>query len=671
MRSPSIWRKTLAACTAATATTLSATVGAGSAFAADTKTPIEHVVVIYSENISFDHYFGTYPEAENKPGEKLKGQDAPAPKFEAKPGTPKVDNLVEAGLEGQQNPNSVKPFRLTPDQASTVDQNHAYSDEQEAMNGGKMDKFADTVSNDVDKKNDGLFAKQGLTMGYYDGNTVTGLWNYAQNFAMSDNSYSTIFGPSTPGALNLVSGTVADATIHDPKSGEEVKIKPGSSDEFAGVSKGGSKVSIVGDPDPLFDDCSNKSSASTDEVAQMHSRNIGDQMNDKKVTWGWFHGGFRPTEKATDSQRARCGAAHKTLTGQPNADYNPHHQPFQYYASTANPHHVEPSSPEMIGKSDQANHQYDLSDFDTALKDGNLPAVSFLKASNYQDGHAGYSNPLDEQAFITHYINELQNSKEWDKTAVVIAYDDSDGWYDHKAPQILNGSKDQTKVEETGKPVDHQICTDAADKVGVVGDKNGQCGPGTRQPLLVVSPYSKVNHVDNTYTEQTSITKFIQDNWSLGRLGGDAFDERAGTLNNMFDFSKPNAKKVFLNETDGTVAGSYDQVKRVDNAGRETTSLKPVAQGMNDPKVTEKGVKNVADQKDDSHKDSASDSNDSSNKALWWVLGIVVALVLIGLIVLAARKGGNKNPKRAEATQNPKDAEGNQVSKLVNKNRKD
>ena len=122
-------------------------------------------MVIHSENISFDHYFGTYPKAAIKPGEKLKGQDTPAPKFEAKPGTPKVDNLAEAGLEGQQNPNSVKPFRLTPDQASTEDQNHAYSDEQEAMNRGKMDKFADTVFNDVDKKNDGLFAKQGLTMG--------------------------------------------------------------------------------------------------------------------------------------------------------------------------------------------------------------------------------------------------------------------------------------------------------------------------------------------------------------------------------------------------------------------------------------------------------------------------------------------------------------------------
>ena len=195
--------------------------------------------------------------------------------------------------------------------------------------------------------------------------------------------------------------------------------------------------------------------------------------------------------------------------------------------------------------------------------------MSFLKAANYQDGHAGYSNPLDEQAFITHYINELQNSPEWDSTAVVIAYDDSDGWYDHKAPEIRNGSNDPHQ--------DKEICTAAAAKVGVAGGKDGQCGPGTRQPLLVISPYAKTNHIDSTYTEQTSVTKFIQDNWGLGRLGGIAFDERAGELNNMFDFNAAHkAPKLFLNETDGTVAKDYASIEKVDNSSRAGTNLKDV-----------------------------------------------------------------------------------------------
>ena len=623
----------------------SALLGAGVANAADvkTKTPIEHVVVIFSENISFDHYFGTYPKAANIDGEKLQGSDTPAPKFDAKPDTPKVNTLAQADLLGDKNPNSVKPFRLTPGQAATPDQSHEYAAEQEAMNGGKMDKFPETVSTDKDKKDDKLFSAPGMTMGYYDGNTVTGLWNYAQNFAMSDNSYSTTFGPSTPGALNLVAGSIT-GHVYKPTDASQQQIKPGQDSSFAGVSDDGKTASIVGDPDPLYDDCSNSSSSGTMDVAALDSKNIGDQLNDKGVTWGWFQGGFRPTEKASDSARARCGEAHKTMTGSNRADYNPHHEPFQYFASTANPHHVAPSSDDKIGQSDQANHQYDMKDFDTALSKGNLPAVSFLKADNYQDGHAGYSNPLDEQAFISHQINALQNSKDWDKTAVIIAYDDSDGWYDHAAPKVLNGSKDSSIDPETKKPVDSEICTAAADKNGVKGNQNGQCGPGTRQPLLVVSPFAKQNFVDNTYTEQTSITKFIQDNWGLGRLGGNAFDDRAGELNNMFDFNGKKADKLFLNETDGTKAASFDAVKKVDNSSRAVQAqLKPVAAGM-DPKATE--PKDADKAKNASNK--AEDKKDHKNNIGWWILGILVALAVIGGIIGATKgKKGNKKPAEA------------------------
>ena len=112
-----------------------------------------------------------------------------------------------------------------------------------------------------------------------------------------------------------------------------------------------------------------------------------------------------------------------------STDYNPHHEPFQYYASTANPHHLPPASAAEIGHDGQANHQYDMSSFDQVVGTDNLPAVSFLKAPNYQDGHAGYSDPLDEQHFIVKEINAIQKSKHWKDTAIVLAYDDSDGWF--------------------------------------------------------------------------------------------------------------------------------------------------------------------------------------------------------------------------------------------------
>src|SRR5438045_1347958 len=145
------------------------------AAATRTATPIEHLVVIYQENVSFDHYFATYPVAANPPGE---------PAFHAAPGTPTVNGLGDALLT--RNPNLSNPQRLDRSQALTCDQDHAYTDEQRAMDQGAMDMF-------VQRTGAGLTVQQctgqatGVSpnfavMDYYDGNTVTALWNYAQRF---------------------------------------------------------------------------------------------------------------------------------------------------------------------------------------------------------------------------------------------------------------------------------------------------------------------------------------------------------------------------------------------------------------------------------------------------------------------------------------------------------
>ena len=171
----------------------------------------------------------------------------------------------------------------------------------------------------------------------------------------------------------------------------------------------------------------------------MTGKNVGDLLNEHNVTWGWFEGGFTPTE--TKEGKAACGSSHVNVAGATVTDYVQHHEPFQYYASTANPHHLPPSlARRHVGQTDQANHQYDLSYFDEALKHGNMPSVSFLKAAAYEDGHAGYSDPLDEQRFLTNTINQIEQSPDWSSTAIVIAYDDSDGWYDHVMGPIVRPS---------------------------------------------------------------------------------------------------------------------------------------------------------------------------------------------------------------------------------------
>ena len=485
-----------------------------------TTTPIQHVVVLFDENISFDHYFGTYPKAANTDGTR----------FTAKRHTPKVDGL--SGKLLTDNPNRYNPQRLTHEQALTCDQDHTYGKEQLAVNGGKMDKFVENTEKDKCTGQPVLFGEPGLVMDYFDGNTVTGMWNYAQNYAMSDNNWDTVFGPSTPGAINLVSGNTHGVYAVDPVSHEKV------SDPYVVQSPDRDGVgTMINDPDPAFDDCSGNNHTSKNNLAVMTGRNIGDLLNRRKVTWGWFQGGFKPTGSANGY--AVCGATHPNIGGIPAVDYSPHHEPFQYYESTANPKHLPPSSVAAIGRTDQANHQYDLTDFDAALNAGNLPAVSFVKAAQYQDGHAGYSDPLDEQQFLVSTINKLQQSPQWRSTAVFIAYDDSDGWYDHVPPKITNGSSDASQ--------DTPLCSG----VRAAGGYQDRCGPSQRLPLLAISPYSRVNHVDHSYAEQTSLLRFIEDNWRVGRIGDTSMDVRAGGLHGLLDFHRPRAGRLFLDPKTG------------------------------------------------------------------------------------------------------------------------
>ena len=508
-----------------------------------TATPIEHVVVIFQENVSFDHYFATYPNATNTAGETLQGSITPAPAFTAARDTPKdINTLANAGLLAPNNPNSVQPARLSPMQAVTCDQDHGYTSEQKAYNGGLMDKFVQFTSRDACGTNQ--YGRQGLTMDYYDGNTVTGIWNYAQNYSMSDNHFSTVFGPSTPGALNLVSGqthgateyTAAGQPVATPATGSSAVRQPDAN----GVG------TVINDPDPVHDDCSNNSHAKTSNLAGMAGKNIGDLLNTKGTSWGWFQGGFTPTTPATATAPASCLSTHMNAAGASVVDYSPHHQPFQYYASTANPHHLAPATDAEIGHNGQANHQYDLTAFSKVLNTDNMPAVSFLKAGMFQDGHATYSDPVDEQKFITSTVNEIQKSKNWENTAVVLAYDDSDGWYDHVAAQVKKSSNTAD---------DAAWCQSAAASgVPMAGGYTDRCGPGPRQPLVVISPYSKKNFVDHTQTDQASILRFIEDNWNTGQIGDASADATAGSLNAMFNFHHQREGNVLLNEQSGAIA---------------------------------------------------------------------------------------------------------------------
>jgi phospholipase C len=228
------------------------------------------------------------------------------------------------------------------------------------------------------------------------------------------------------------------------------------------------------------------------------------------------------------------------------------------------------------------------------LKTGNLPAVSYIKPPKYQNAHPGNSDPLLEQIFLVNLVNTLQLSPYWDDTAVIVNYDDSDGWYDHVFGPIINhstnsgtaassdpnigGDNNETNANDSLSP-DLPLSTSitpadpgAIQSSGVCGPTPagappgaGRCGYGPRLPFLVISPWAKTNYVDHTVTDQTSSLAFIEMNWGLGfidgttlpesqPLGSFSFDQLAGSILNMFDFEhEPNVSPLILDPYTGTI----------------------------------------------------------------------------------------------------------------------
>jgi phospholipase C len=617
-------KRTAAAISVATAAIAGASMvaaGAASAGPGDnpsggrTATPIKHLVVIFQENVSFDHYFGTYPNATNTDGQP----------FHAASGTPVVNGLTPSLLTDNPNDdasgNQVNPQRLDSTATGnagdaggqlTCDQNHDYTDEQTAFDGGLMDKFVTTVGTGSGHTTPfGTPCNADTVMDYYDGNTVTGLWNYAQHFAMSDNSFGSTFGPSSPGAINLVSGNTGTV---DPNLAINGALTGAGTANADLTPNGHGGYSLTSDAQPYYDDCS------TRDAAALTGPNIGDELNAAGISWGWFEGGMRPSTSYTQalsdigaggqptstftpdqfksyfanaanrpahsSNQALCSSVHPIGvalggTGQwgYKDDYIPHHEPFDYYASTANPHHLTIPTDSAgndtvtglaeIGRDTQSylngkpqfdtpNHQYDTSDFDQLvsaitsdqLPPSALPALSFIKAPGYQDGHPAYSEPADEQQFIVHVINELEASPDWHDTAVVISYDDSDGWYDHVYSGVTNPSASGADTL-TGAGQ----CGTESSRVQPLGGDQGRCGLGPRLPLMVISPFAKHNAVDHNLTDQSSVLNLIEYNWGLPGIPG-SFD-RALTgrdlseglpfdMAGLFDFGGPTNQRLFL-----------------------------------------------------------------------------------------------------------------------------
>jgi len=289
--------------------------------------------VIFQENETFDHYFGTYPDALNPPGE---------PQFAPRPGTPAVNGLSPALL--LTNPNSANPQRLDRSQALTCGASNNYSNEQKAVDGGKMDNFVAGTGGNTTLA--ACLASVGDTtpvtgpqpnysvVDYFDGNTVTALWNYAQNFAMSDSFYGTGYGQSDVGAINITGANTYGAICGDgvhvyaPAAASLQACPQGVGTATPGADQPPGPGTMIGDVDPYYDGCSNNSAGTGNTIA-MGGPNVGDVLDARRVTWGWFQGGFAPTA-TTSAGLPVCGQNVPLQNGTQEQAYSAHHEPFEY-----------------------------------------------------------------------------------------------------------------------------------------------------------------------------------------------------------------------------------------------------------------------------------------------------------------------------------------------------
>ncbi|MGN6347318.1 MAG: phospholipase C, partial [Candidatus Nitrosocosmicus sp.] len=383
-----------------------------------------------------------------------------------------------------------------------------------------------------------------------------------QHYAMSDHFYQSTFGESTPQHMNLISGNIHGAICVEVNldTGKETGKKLDNCSVEKDTGNGKKRTipavadgTMISNVDPEYDICSGvKPAASTSTAAtstaignaiapkigykiEMTGKNLGDLLTKNHISWGWFSAGFKlPTTEPCKDREEHSGLK----------DYYPDVEPFQYYAQTSNKDHKLPTA--KIGDTDQANHQYGLSDFWKSVNAGYMPDVSFIKAPTYQDGHPGISDPKAEQTFLVNTINDIEKSQHWPNTAIILTWDDSGGFYDHPMPPIISKSNDPKNDELYGPTT---LCNPSpAEKI----TQNDKCGYGPRIPMLIISPYAKENFVEyNKSTDFTSILKFIEDNWNLGRIGGGSLDNKAQSLDNMFDFKSPNVTPIILNSSTG------------------------------------------------------------------------------------------------------------------------
>jgi len=566
---------------------------------------VKYVFVVFNENRSFDHLFGTFPGANGLYADQNGPRDAAH-----------TLGSTQSWTDDNGQSHTITPFRIGPDENATVsdsvDHSHPGLARKLHVVDGKptMDQFAQADYMRVAKKGNPASIAMGnqfaqLVMSHADCDTVPFLWNYASRFTLFDNIFATEDTPSTPNAIAMIAG----------QAGETQWVKHGSDPVAveAGTHKGKlQNVPLVNDPQPIwgsqFD--ATKEGRQPDSPSESYAdgniavnqtyatvaltlagrdadakvkqtrapeTDLADIQKDipfitgrggNPVDWRWYQEGYNH-----EPYEAAGVASH--------VGYVSHHQGPQYFGYIAN-------NPAFAGNLRGMGDFFtdmkagampkdggvfyirggfsNISNMQPPIENANFPAAlteadraAIAKTKHGDDDHPGYSDHMISEAMAANVVNAVASNPEiWSQSAIVITYDESDGFYDHVAPRILSYGPD-------GLPL----------------------ARGVRIPLLLISPYARAHVVSHAEGDHNSVIETINAIFDLPALSSLPEEKAALMSGEDPKFNGPNGfvqhhlgpRDTNTPETDDLLSG-FDPQRL---AG--TLPMLPASYAMIDPAV--------------------------------------------------------------------------------------
>src|SRR5919204_4495355 len=421
---------------------------------------IQHIIVIYQENWSFDGLYGKFPGADGiaNAGERIRQSKKDGTPYRTLPQP--LDTSKKPPIPDPRFPTDlpVAPYDIgqyVPPHQKIGDIVNRALQEKRQINGGQMDGFVAWSENG------------GLAMSYYDATDLP-VGRLAQQYTLADRFFHSAFGGSLFNHWWLICACTpvwpnapADVVLQIDERG--VLVKRGS------VTPDGYVVHTVPASSRPYP-ASSRDPAQRLPLQTMPT--IGDRLSEKAISWAWYSEGWNDA-----------------VAGRPDALFQFHHQPFNYFARYAE------------GTAARAEYLKDIEDFLAALRTGNVPAVAFVKPIGAHNEHPGYTDLLRGQQYVASLVKAVQDSTVWKDSVIIITYDEGGGRWDHVPPP-----------------------------------RGDRWGPGVRVPAIIISPYAKRRFVDHTPYETVSILKLIEARWDLAPLG--SRDAAANNLLNAFDFSQ-------------------------------------------------------------------------------------------------------------------------------------